>query len=215
MKKLLLIFAFFISGLGFSQIEDNWEEKSELLPGYVITNDGQKIEGYLKRFLKIKSQRKVQFFQTKDSKAVTYKPKELKAYKIAAEYYESHPYEGLTGKTKVFLLQTLVGKINLFEYYIRVEENRGKEMSLYKKGNTEVSLDFNGTKIQTEVLAVKDGNAYLKFASPKLLFKFKSVMSKYVSDFPALSKKIKKKQKGYRILSVLAIVKEYNAHFEN
>ena len=50
MKKLLLIFAFFISGLGFSQIEDNWEEKSELLPGYVITNDGQKIEGYLKRF---------------------------------------------------------------------------------------------------------------------------------------------------------------------
>ena len=72
----------------------------------------------------------------------------------------------------MFLLQTLVGKINLFEYYIRVEENRGKEMSLYKKGNTEVSLDFNGTKIQTEVLAVKDGNAYLKFASPKLLFKF-------------------------------------------
>jgi len=45
MKKLLLIFAFFISGLGFSQIEDNWEEKSELLPGYVITNDGQKVVG--------------------------------------------------------------------------------------------------------------------------------------------------------------------------
>ena len=215
MKKLLLVFALFISGFGFSQIEDNWEEKSEILPGYIITNEGQKIDGYLKRFLKIKSQRKVQFYETKESKAVTYKAKELKAYKIAADYYESHPYEGLRGKTKVFLLQTLVGKINLFEYYIRVEENRGKEMSLYKKGNTEVSLDFNGTKIQTEVLAVKEGNAYLKFASPKLLFKFKSVMSKYVSDFPALSKKIKTKQKGYRILSILAIVKEYNAHFEN
>ncbi len=72
MKHLVLVFAVLISGLGYSQIDDNWEDASEKLPGYVITNKGEKIEGYLKRFLKIKSQRKVKFFKTLDDKPVVY-----------------------------------------------------------------------------------------------------------------------------------------------
>lgn len=86
-------------------------------------------------------------------------------------------------------------------------------MTLSKKGNTEVSLDFDGTKIKTEILAVKNGDVYLKFASPKFLFSFKGIMSKYVSDYPELTKKIKDKEKGYNILAILKIVKEYNTHF--
>ena len=62
-----------------------------------------------------------------------------------------------------------------------------------KKGNKEIILDFDGTKIQTETMAVKDGKDYLKFASTKLLFSFKKVMSKYVADYPELAKKIKEK----------------------
>jgi len=216
MKHLVLVFAVLISGLSFSQIDDNWEDVSEKLPGYIITNKGEKIEGYLKRFLKIKSQRKVKFFKTLDDKPVVYGPKDLKAYKIENDYYESHPYEGLSGKTKVFLLRTVEGKISLFDYYIRVEDDQGKELTLSKNGNTEISLDFDGTKIQTEILAVKDegkGKKYLKFASSKVIFSFKGVMSKYVSDFPELAKKIKNKEKGYRILAILKIVNEYNAHF--
>jgi hypothetical protein len=213
MKHLVLVFAILISGLGFSQIDDNWEDVSEKLPGYVITNKGEKIEGYLKRFLKIKSQRKVKFFKTLDDKPVVYDPEDLKAYKIENDYYETHPYEGLSGKTKVFLLRTVDGKISLFDYYIRVEDDKGAEMTLSKKGNTEVSLDFDGTKIQTEILAVKDGDDYLKFASSKVIFSFKNVMSKYVSDYPELAKKIKDKENGYKILSILKIVNEYNEHF--
>ena len=98
----------------------------------------------------------------------------------------------------MFLLRTVEGKINLFDYYIRVEDDRGAEMTLSKKGNKEISLDFDGTKIQTEVLAVKEGKKgkdYLKFASPKLMFSFKGVMSKYVADYPELAKKIKTKKK--------------------
>ena len=214
MKQIALVLALIITSFGYAQIDDNWEDASEKLPGYVITKKGEKIEGYLKRFLKIKSQRKVKFFKTLDSKPVVYNAKELQAYKIADDYYEAHPYEGLSGKTKVFLLRTLEGNINLFEYYIRVEDNQGKEMTISKKGNTEVILDFDGTKIQTEVLALKDGKEYLKFTSPKLLFSFKNVMSKYVSDYPELAKKIKSKQKGYRVLAILKIVNEYNANFE-
>lgn len=213
MKQLVLVVAVLISGLGFSQIDDNWEDVSEKLPGYVITNDGEKIEGYLKRFLKIKSQRKVKFFKTLDDKPVVYEPQDLKAYKIENDYYETHPYEGLSGKTKVFLLRTVEGKINLFDYYIRVEDDKGAELTLSQKGNTEISLDFDGSKIQTEILAVKDGDDYLKFASQKVIFSFKNVMSKYVSDYPELAKKIKDKEKGYRILSILNIVNEYNEHF--
>lgn len=215
MKHLVLVFTVLISGLCFSQIDDNWEDVSEKLPGYVITNKGEKIEGYLKRFLKIKSQRKVKFFKTLDDKPVVYGPKDLKAYKIENDYYESHPYEGMSGKTKVFLLRTIEGKINLFDYYISVEDNKGNEMTISKQGNTEISLDFDGTKIETEVLAVKDGKEYLKFASTKLMFSFKKVMSNYVSDFPELAKKIKNKEKGYKLLNILKIVNEYNAHFVN
>lgn len=213
MKHLVLVFAVLISGLGFSQIDDNWEDVSEKLPGYVITNKGEKIEGYLKRFLKIKSQRKVKFFKTLDDKPVVYEPNDLKAYKIENDYYETHPYEGLSGNTKVFLLRTVEGKISLFDYYIRVEDDKGAEMTLSKKGNTEISLDFDGSEIQTEILAVKDGNDYLKFASTKVLFSFKGVMSKYVSDYPELAKKIKNKEKGYNVLGILKIVNEYNEHF--
>lgn len=213
MKHLVLVFTVLISSIGFSQIDDNWEDVSEKLPGYVITNKGEKIEGYLKRFLKIKSQRKVKFFKTLDDKPVVYGPKDLKAYKIENDYYETHPYEGLSGKTKVFLLRTVEGKISLFDYYIRVEDDRGAEMTLSKKGNTEISLDFDGSKIQTEILAVKEGKDYLKFASQKVIFSFKNVMSKYVSDYPELAKKIKGKEKGYRILAILKIVNEYNEHF--
>jgi len=213
MKKLVLLFALMISGLAFSQIDDNWEERSEKQPGYVITNKGEKIEGYLKRFLKIKSQRKVKFFKTLDTDPVVYRAKDLKAYQIADDYYETHPYEGLSGKTKVFLLRTLEGKINLFDYYIRVEDDRGAEMTISKKGNKEVILDFDGSKIQTEVMAVKDGDDRLKFSSPKFLFSFKNVMSKYLSDYPALAQKVKKKEKGYRVLAILKIINEYNAHF--
>ena len=213
MKHLVLVFAVLISGLGYSQIDDNWEDASEKLPGYVITNKGEKIEGYLKRFLKIKSQRKVKFFKTLDDKPVVYDPKDLQAYKIENDFYESHPYEGLSGKTNVFLLRTVEGKIELFDYYIRVEDDKGAEMTLSKKGNTEVSLDFDGTKIQTEILAVKEGKKYLKFSSSKVLFSFKGVMSKYVSDYPELAKKIKNKEKGYKITAILKIVNEYNEHF--
>ncbi|WP_299225154.1 hypothetical protein [uncultured Psychroserpens sp.] len=214
MKHLVIVLVLLITGVSYAQIDDNWEDASEKLPGYIITNKGEKIEGYLKRFLKIKSQRKVKFFKTLDDKPQVFDAKDLEAYQIANDYYESHPYEGLSGKTKVFLLRTVEGKIDLFEYYIRVEDDKGREMTLSKKGNTEVSLDFDGTKIQTEILAVKDGKDYLKFASSKVMFSFKNVMSKYVSDFPELAKKIKNKEKGYRILGVLKIVNEYNAHFE-
>ena len=214
MKKIALMLALIVSGLGFSQIEDNWEDHSEKLPGYIITKKGEKIEGYLKRFLKIKSQRKVKFFKTLESKPETYNAKELQAYKIADDYYESHPYEGLSGKTKVFLLRTIEGKITVFEYYIRVEDDKGAEMSLGKKSNTEIILDFDGTKIETQILALKDGKEYLKFSSPKMVLSFKKIMSKYVSDYPELAKKIKNKEKGYKVWNVLNIINEYNAHFE-
>ena len=143
MKKIVLLLALVMTSMSFAQIDDNWEDVSEKLPGYIITNKGEKIEGYLKRFLKIKSQRKVKFFKTLDDKPVTYGPKDLKAYKIENDYYESHPYEGLSGKTKVFLLRTVEGKISLFDYYIRVEDDQGNELLLSKDGNKEVSLDFD------------------------------------------------------------------------
>lgn len=114
---------------------------------------------------------------------------------------------------KVFLLKSVEGKIELFEYYIRVEDNQGRELTLKKEGNKEIILDFDGTKIETEVLALKDRKEYLKFSTPKFLFSFKNVMSKYISDYPALAKKVKSKAKGFRILAVLKIVNEYNAHF--
>ncbi|CAM1361706.1 hypothetical protein [Tenacibaculum xiamenense] len=213
MKKLLTLLLLTSINFCYAQVEENWEDHSKKLPGYVILKDGKKIEGYLKRFLKIKSQRKVKFFKTLDDKPVVYKPKQLKAYQIGDDYYESHPYEGLSGKTKVFLLRTLKGKISLFEYYMRVEDDQKMELTISKKGNKEVILDFDGTKVVAEGFASKEGGKTLKFSSTKVLFSFKKVMSKYVSDYPELAKKIKNKEKGYKVYNILNIVNEYNAHF--
>lgn len=212
---MLLICTLVLSTLGFSQTE-NYSDLGQKLPGYIITNKGEKVEGYLKRFLKIKSQRKVKFFKSLDDKdPVAYGAKELKAYQIADDYYESHAYEGLSGKTKVFLLRTIAGQLDVFDYYIMVEDDQGNELTLSKEGNKEITLDFDGRKMQTEMLGVKADGERLKFSSPKLLFGFKKIMSKFLGDYPELANKIKNKEKGYKVLGLLNIINEYNAHFEN
>ncbi|WP_010177689.1 hypothetical protein [Aquimarina agarilytica] len=186
----------------------------ERLPGFVITKKGEKIEGFIKRKGKIASQRTVKFYTKKEDKKPTkYGPKDLNAYKILNDYYESIPYEGLTGKTKVFIHQSVQGKINLFEYFQYVTEDLA-QATVAKKGNTEVAIDIDGKRLQTEIIAIKETGEVLKFASPKMILGFKKVVSNYMKDYPELATKIKNKEKGYGMLSILKIVYEYNANFK-
>ncbi len=218
MNYLKAITLFLITTLSFTvqgQIEDSPRDILEKIPGYIITNSGEKQEGFIKRFGKIKSQKKVKFYKTlKDKDFIKYGPKDIKAYQIANDYYEAHVYGSLSGKGKVFLIRFKQGKINLFNYYLITDKDIA-ESTIARKGNTEVSIDVDGKELRAEVLAVKDTGEALKFASPKMIFGFKKIMSAYVKDFPELAVKIKKKEKGYGMLGVLNIVEEYNNYFKN
>ncbi len=46
-----------------------------------------------------------------------------------------------------------------------------------------------------------------------MLLGFKKKMSAHVADYPELSKKIAKKERGYGVMGLVPIVQEYNAWY--
>ena len=44
--------------------------------------------------------------------------------------------------------------------------------------------------------------------------RFAKQMSEYISDYEELAKKVKNKEKGYRLLSMMEIIEEYNEWYE-
>ncbi len=211
MKKIftLTILMLFMT-LGFSQNRN--KEQGDKLPGSVKLNSGEVIEGYILRYSKIKSQKKVHFYKNIDSKDYTeYKPEQLISYQVADAYYQSLPYEGFTQKTKVFIERSLDGKVSLFTYYIYVEELKTED--LREKPESKISLDFDGKKLQSELIMLKENNEQLNLTSMKVIMGFKNIMSKYLSECNVVSNKIANKEDGYGVLSIMKIVKEYNLCF--
>jgi hypothetical protein len=214
MKKILsflMVLAF--AAVGFSQ-EDNVEQGKKL-PGSVTLNNGEVQEGFLYRYSKIKSQKKVRFYKNvNDKKYTEYKPDELKSYQIADVYYESLPYEGFTQKSKVFLERTLTGKLSWFTYYLYVKDAKPKEYEITDRSGKKVTLvDDDGESLSGEIILLKDNGEQLNMSSLKLVMGFKTVMSKYLSECAALSQKITNKESGYSVLNILKITEEYNNCF--
>lgn len=213
MKKiftLLLVFTFFF---GHSQTEN--PEQWKKLPGSITLNDGTVKEGFIMRYSKIKSQKKVRFFEANNDKKYTeYKPDQLTSYLVADAFYKSIPYEGMTQKTKVFIERTTEGKLSLYTYYLLSSDgDKPQAFTPNKKETSGVELDFTGESLSAEMIMLKDNGDQLNLASPKMILSFKSVMSKYLADCASLSQKIANKEGGYGVLNIMKITEEYNKCF--
>jgi hypothetical protein len=204
-SKFILAIACLLTAMSISSQDWSGYRIGELYPGYIIKTDGTKIEGYLEgqprggtpaNIALNSNQTRVVFYSDPKNKKskIVYKPTDLKEYKIAEKLYRSINYSGgLSSKPFRFLLLVQDGGIAQYMWY----ENEGsllhpdwKEKVIFQKGKEK--------PIELSSLAIG----------------FSKKVSDLVADHKELADKVSDKEKGYGMLSIYGIIKEYNTWYE-
>lgn len=187
-KFILICLALFLATQSIAQPENDDEKfyVGRTYEGYILRADGQRVNGFIQYQAAIPSQDKVFFWADKnDRKTKTvYKPKDIKGYHVAGKTWITVPY-GLMA-SNLFLERAMDGHIAVYDYYFVDDET--KELT-------------NNTVLQKGDEKPINTARFIMFAKN---------MSKYVSDHKELAKKVKNKEKGYRLLQMYDIIEEYN-----
>jgi hypothetical protein len=217
MKKLnnllLLFFTLAFSIVSPAQEPDGSVKLFTIYPGYIVTNSGDTLKGYLMLKNKISNQGKVFFFKTPDSKdPVKYKPNDIKAYKVADRIYECMKYSPeYTTMRYCFLLRTTDGAINIYKaYYDDKKRIKIDEKDIW---NSKIDFSFSESELKEQILGCRKGEELQNFGSLEYLMKFKKKMSEYLSDCTEIAKKIANKEVGYVYGNLEKIIAEYNSWY--
>lgn len=173
-------------------------------PGYVVTNAGDTLRGYVEHGDKTRNQTKCTFYtDISNSKTKkTYKPDELKGYAVGDKVYRSMHYSGgLFGKPLNFLLAVKLGKVTRFNFYSK------DELVKVLVGN-ETEAQHDARVCKEEIVWQKDNEDPIPNTS--LFLGFAKKVSKLLADYPELAKKVENKESGYTTLKILDIIDEYN-----
>jgi len=210
--KFRLLISIALIGLGFSLQAQDWSSDvykyGEEYPGYVITENGTKIEGYITYQNRYTMQNEVMFYKEKDNKKSKekYKTADLKEYKVADKVYHCIHYSGgLLPKPVRANLVVSEGCITQYVWYDRAEN-----YMLMQQGSTESEEEFMNRMYPSKMVFQRKGSDEPK-SSDYFALKFPSKMGEWVSDNAALAAKVEGKEKGYGLLSILQIIDEYNA----
>lgn len=177
-------------------------------PGYVIDEDGKKIEGFIRYQNRYKMQNEVLFFAEKGNKKskTKYKTADLKEYMVADKMYHCIHYSG--GLLKKPVRANLVVKDGCITQYVWYD--RAENYALMQRGANETEEEFMNRMYPSKMVFLKDGD------EPRSVdyfgLKFAKKMSEYVADNEELAAKVTAKEKGYRMLAILEIIDEYNAN---
>lgn len=191
MKKMLLLI---ITCLSLSALKaQDWTiyKKGTIYPGFYVTNSNDTVYGYFQHDDKKGQQKKIKFYKNEMDRKPTeeFKPEDIKGYKIADKLYRTLNYSGgLFNKPLRFLLVTKDGALTTFVFYS--EDAEMNEGMVFHKPNDPQHND-----------PITPAYFGLQFAKK---------MADYISDYPALSKKVADKEKGYGLLNIEAIIHEYN-----
>jgi hypothetical protein len=158
--------------------------------GHIINADGSTTQGFIIYGAMLDMKMNVVFYTDKTNKKTKkkYSPKDIKGFKVGAEEYRSIKW-GAIIKQQVFAL--VVAKGHVTTYNIAEQGQDGK-----------VEYQMGLQKGDAETIGML---RFLRFAEE---------MSEYLSDYEELSAKIKNKEKGYRLLEMEAILREYNEWYE-
>jgi len=207
MKKKVFLWAIslmFLTNIFAQDWSSSIYNVGKLYPGYIIKNDGTKIEGYIEAQYRASNgpigssnQDKVIFFTDPKNKKtkIAYKPEDLKGYKIADKVYKTMNYSGgLLAKPLRFLLLVNDGHIARYAWY----DQNGYE-------------GINIPKFDEKLILQKGDEKPVELSSFTLGFAKK--MSEFVSDYKEQADKITNKDKGYGLLKIYDIIDEYNAWY--
>lgn len=184
----------------------------KIYPGYIIETEGDTLHGFIKALNRCSpggigksNQNTVEFYSNKTDKKPSKKfsAKNLLGYKIADKLYESIKYSGGLFKAPNFNLVVQDGAIRTYEWYATVENYT----SVVKQQN-ESWNDYYARRYETKIIFARNADEPEELSSIALGFRKK--MSKLVDNNQELVDKINDKEKGYGILRIYDIVKEYN-----
>jgi len=199
---LLLSFCFLVSLYGQESATSSvdWSsdvyQKGTKYPGYIITNDGEKIKGFIKAGkrcpvagLGSSNQNLCEFYTNETDKKPTkkYKPGDIKGYMVAEKIYESILYSGGLFKKPNFNVVATDGAIRIYEWY---------------------SKESKSSNYETKIIIAKDPKAPIEHSM--LGLKFKKKMAELVADNKEMATKVANKEKGYKMFSMFKIIDEYN-----
>ncbi len=208
-KQLFLFFALLIIAKVNAQ---DWSSKvyhyGELYPGYIVSAEGKKTEGYIKYENRYSMQNDILFYTDKDDKKskTKYSTDDLKEYMVADKLYHCIHYSGGLF-TKPIKGNLVVKKGCITEY---VWYNKVDNANLLQRGSNESEEDFYN-RMYPPVSVYKNQNLEDCRTVDYFGLKFSSKMAEFVKENKELSDKVANKEKGYGMLQLLDIIEEYNS----
>jgi hypothetical protein len=158
--------------------------------GYIVQKDGSRLDGFILYGTMEENKSQVTFYTDKKNRKTKekFKTKDIAGYKVGSEEYISVTYRSIL-KQQVFAKVESKGQILVLSI-AEPAENGGWAYTMgLKKGDD----DAIGTA------------RFINFAKQ---------MSEYIEDYEELAKKVADKESGYRLLSMLSIIEEYNTWYE-
>ena len=218
--QTLTVLLFFVSiSIAQAQSWYNSELVGQKFPGYVITNEGEKLTGQIVYQTPHGMINRVKFYDDKSpDKLIKFKAEELKAYFVKDmlwKAFEEKDALSLIKKDRVvktFYLVITQGCIAIYESYtFGFIDNKVKRN---QEGETINEISLNPVEKVELYLKKTEDKKMLSIGDPKFVF-FAKGMSKYLADDPELAKKVKSKEKGYKRMHLYKIIDEYNENCEN
>ena len=195
----------------FAQDVQSDPQRGSVLPGFIITLNGDTVRGYLLNINLWMNQHMTFLYKTPDNPdgRIKYKPKEIRAYQVGNRFYESMKYPFAYSIYQYnFILRKADGPVKYYVWYFN--ENRAKLMS------PDISINelakayvFEENELWKEEFARKGDGELTKF-DLKFLIKFAKNMSEYIKEDKELAQKVADKVKGYQNVDIERIIREYN-----
>lgn len=217
LNHLRIFFFLIISSIpAFSQDNLADPERGSVLPGFIITLQGDTVKGYLLNINLWMNQHMTFFYQNPEDKEgrIKYKPKEIRAYQVGNRFYQSMKYPfSYSIYPYNFVLRKIDGPISYYVWYYN--EDRSKLMSPdISLAELSKAFVFTEDELWKDEFAKKGSGELTRFDF-KFLVKFAKNMSAYLEDDPVLARKVLNKEHGYHSVDIEKIIREYNSGKEN
>jgi hypothetical protein len=199
--------------LGYAQGSQSELKRGSVMPGYIITLQGDTVKGYLLNINLWLNQKMTFFYKEPDDREgrIKYKPKEIRAYQVGPRYYESIDHSFTNSiRSDNFILRKVDGPIKYYIWYYDEDKMKLAGWDKITLVDLEKALLFDESELWKDEFAKKGNEQTLTPFDLKFLIKFAKNMSEYVKDDVLLAQKIANKTEGYKNINIESIISEYN-----
>jgi hypothetical protein len=209
---ILLVAALVCIGFAGTQAQND-PKRGSVLPGFIITLQGDTVKGYLLNINLWLNQKMTFLYKDSDDREgrVKYTPKEIRAYQVGPRYYESITHSFTNSiRSENFILRKVDGPIKYYIWYFDEDKTKLLVWDKISLADLGKAFLFDESELWKDEFGKKENEKALMPFDFKFLLKFAKNMSEYIKDYMELAQKIANKKEGYKNINIEAIIREYN-----